>query len=285
MHLNTSPCFAASSYTYWTKSTQKSSVDESRTRFRCSSVYRRRPISLSVQSEQSNSSLTTFPSSDVILERIAPIDYESGAYIASPTSEWQALRLMGQSELDIRVVLYRDHASWCPYCHKVQLLLEAKKVPYVVRKENMNSYGTKSAEFLKLNPPGLLPVILLDGELKTESTPIMFLLEETFQTPYKKMIATEDSGKMQSFHSYMRLERLMLGAWLGALRSPVIQFFLAKPQLMQALDAVDNALSEYVGPFFFGEEPSFIDIVYGKSEFHVISVLQILFVLSTYILA
>lgn len=29
----------------------------------------------------------------------------------------------GNTEDNVRVVFYRDHASWCPYCHKVRAAL------------------------------------------------------------------------------------------------------------------------------------------------------------------
>ena len=37
-----------------------------------------------------------------------------------------------------RVVLFRDQAAWCPYCEKVWLALEEKRVPYKIEKVNMN---------------------------------------------------------------------------------------------------------------------------------------------------
>ena len=46
------------------------------------------------------------------------------------------------SEDEIRVTLFRDTAAWCPYCQKVWLLLEEKRIPYKVSKINMRSYGS-----------------------------------------------------------------------------------------------------------------------------------------------
>lgn len=45
---------------------------------------------------------------------------ETGIGRASPLN---TIRLFDESntEDDVRVVFYRDHASWCPYCHKVWL--------------------------------------------------------------------------------------------------------------------------------------------------------------------
>ncbi len=148
---------------------------------------------------------------------------------------------------------------------QVQLLLEAKRIPYVIKKENMNCYGPKSADFLKKNPGGLLPVIMLDGKLVTESIRIMFLLEETFQVPYPKLIPNDRNDKMQAFHRYLRLERVFLGAWLTVLRRPAVLFSVSKPELVTALNLVEEALAEFSGPFFLGTEPSFVDIVYCKS--------------------
>jgi hypothetical protein len=63
------------------------------------------------------------------------------------------LRLFdAESEKDVRVTLYRDDAAWCPYCQKVWLLLEEKRIPFKVSKINMRSYGDKPAWFTNKVP-------------------------------------------------------------------------------------------------------------------------------------
>lgn len=201
------------------------------------------------------------PSWENLSQMPAAEDFVNGPNCSTPTCERESVRLFGQNQADVRLVLYRDHASWCPYCHKVQMLIEAKRIPYTIRKVNMSCYGSKSEEFLKLVPTGLLPVIQLDGVVVTESMDIMFLLEETFQTPYRKLIPTDDNHKMQAFHRYMKLERVFTGAWLNCLRGPQALTRKGTEAVHQILDMLDKCLEEYSGPFFYpGDEPSFIDI-------------------------
>ncbi|CAN8070591.1 unnamed protein product [Agarophyton chilense] len=201
------------------------------------------------------------PSWRALSDLAVPQDFINGPNFITPSRELQSLRLFGQTNADVRLVLYRDHASWCPYCHKVQLLIEAKRIPYLVKKINMSCYGAKPQEFLKKVPSGLLPVIELDGKVITESMDIMFLLEDTFQTPYRKMIPTDDNDMMQSFHRYLRLERVFLGAWLSSLRGPMAMLPRALQPVNQTLDIIEKSLAEFAGPFFYpGDEPSFVDI-------------------------
>ena len=80
----------------------------------------------------------------------------------------------------MRIHLFRDHAAWCPYCQKVWMLLEEKRIPYTVEKINMRCYGDKPPSFLAKVPAGLLPVLELDGRVIAESARIMELLEQEF---------------------------------------------------------------------------------------------------------
>jgi glutathione S-transferase len=92
------------------------------------------------------------------------------------------VRLFG-TKGEPRVTYYRDTAAWCPYCQKVWILLEEKKIPYNVEKIAMRSYGDKPQSYLKLVPNGLLPAINIDGQFMTESLDIMMTLDRTFKGP------------------------------------------------------------------------------------------------------
>lgn len=99
-----------------------------------------------------------------------------------PSHQDAKIRLFG-TVAEPRVTYYRDTAAWCPYCQKVWILLEEKKIPYKVEKIAMRSYGDKPASYLKLVPNGLLPAINIDGQFMTDSLQIMLTLEKTFKAP------------------------------------------------------------------------------------------------------
>lgn len=238
---------------------------------------RRAPCGMATTAQPSVSAPLPAAPWEKLSTRASPDDFINGPNLISPTKERESLRLFSQKDADVRLVLYRDHACWCPYCHKVQLLLEAKKVPYMVKKVNMSCYGSKPAEFLKIVPTGLLPVIQLDGKVITESMDIMFLLEDTFQTPYRQMIPVDDNDMMQAFHRYMRLERVFTGSWLGALRGAMSSLGRGLEPVNHTLDLIENCLGDFEGSFFYpGLEPSFVDINFCKcpsplsSLFHIV---------------
>jgi len=90
------------------------------------------------------------------------------------------LRLFGHSENDVKVTLFRDRHSWCPYCQKIWLWLEYKRIPYRVKKINMFCYGQKESWFLDKVRSGKLPAIEFKGQVITESDDIIAYLENAF---------------------------------------------------------------------------------------------------------
>ena len=76
-------------------------------------------------------------------------------------------------------MLYRDTAAWCPYCEKVWLTLEEKRVPYTIQKVNMNCYGDKPPWFWAMQPSGGIPVAKIDGQAKKQKSEFSPLFPHT----------------------------------------------------------------------------------------------------------
>jgi glutathione S-transferase len=66
-------------------------------------------------------------------EKLFRENLKSGIGEGSPM---HALRRFDESnkEEDVRITFYRDSASWCPYCQKVWMTLEEKRIPYKIGK-------------------------------------------------------------------------------------------------------------------------------------------------------
>ncbi len=180
------------------------------------------------------------------LEALAPAEPDR---IHGSTNPQARLRLFGRPESEVRVTLYRDHHAWCPYCQKVWLWLEEKRIPYRIRKVTMFCYGEKEAWFKQRVPSGMLPALELDGRLITESDVILGELEAAFG-PLGQGLSDPD------VFSLRQLERRLFRAWCqwlcyseghGPHTAPAEQHFIRMAQL------VEQALEATPGPFFLSE--------------------------------
>ncbi|XAR66315.1 Glutathione dehydrogenase (ascorbate) [Bertholletia excelsa] len=68
----------------------------------------------------------------------------------------------------------------CPFCHRILLTLEEKKISYKMILINLSN---KPQWFLEINPEGKVPVIKLDGKWVPDSDVIAGLLEEKYPSP------------------------------------------------------------------------------------------------------
>lgn len=198
--------------------------------------------------------MTKTPLSWEELEKLA--DFHTDR-INGPTNAQATLRLFGEAESKVRVTLYRDNHAWCPYCQKVWLWLEEKKIPYRIAKVTMFCYGTKEDWYKQKVPSGMLPALELDGYIITESDEILFALEKVFG-PLNKSINDPRVLPLRT------LERTLFRAWCTWLCSPSFlpwQEESKKKQFVEVVQMVEETLAKTSGPYFL-EEFSIVDVIF-----------------------
>jgi glutathione S-transferase len=177
--------------------------------------------------------------------------------VNGPSNAQSRLRLFGCPESEVRVTLFRDHHAWCPYCQKVWLWLEERRIPYRIRKVTMFCYGEKERWYRQLVPSGMLPALQLDDRLITESDRILEALEATFGSLGPGM---HDDRVLP----LRRLERLLFRAWCQWLCYPHSprSDAEARDSFRQVAQAMEQALTARGGPFLLGTELGTADLVF-----------------------
>lgn len=174
-----------------------------------------------------------------------------------PANAQAALRLFGQCESAVRVTLFRDHHAWCPYCQKIWLWLEERRIPYRIRKVTMFCYGEKEHWYKRLVPSGMLPAVELDGRLVTESDRILEALEAAFGSLGPGM-------RQQEVLALRRLERQLFQSWCQWLCYPHSPGgdAAAGEQFRRVAEVMEQALLASAGPFLLGSELTTADVVF-----------------------
>ena len=181
---------------------------------------------------------------------------DAGQRIDGVCNSPATLRLFGQSASAVRVTLFRDHHAWCPYCQKVWLWLEERRIPYRIRKVTMVCYGEKEPWYRRLVPSGMLPAVEIDGRLITDSDSILQTLESSFGSLGVGLMAPESRPLRQ-------LERLLFRSWCQWLCQPhrPASESTARLQFQRCATAMEEALCASGGPFLLGTAISSVDVV------------------------
>ena len=165
------------------------------------------------------------------------------------TNAQACLRLFGHSESEVRVTLYRDNHAWCPYCQKIWLWLEEKRIPYRIEKVTMFCYGDKELWYKKIVPSGMLPAIALDGRIITESDDILIALEKVFGS---LGLGMNDPQVVP----IRRLERVLFRAWCEWLCRPMSserQEQQHRQQFVSVMSKVEEVLGSTASPYFLSD--------------------------------
>lgn len=177
--------------------------------------------------------------------------------VHGPTNAQARLRLFGQDESKVQVTLYRDNHAWCPYCQKVWLWLEEKRIPYRIEKVTMFCYGEKESWYKRKVPSGMLPAIELDGKVITESDDILIVLEKRYGPLTISM--TDPRGI-----PLRKLERLLFRAWCNWLCYPARsqpEEQRNREQFTGVVALVEEALGQTPGSYFL-EEFGTVDVIF-----------------------
>ena len=149
------------------------------------------------------------------------------------------LRLFNKNKTDAKLIFYRDRHAWCPYCQKIWLWLEFKKIPYKIEKINMYCYGEKEKWYLKKVISGKLPAIEFNGQIITESDNIIDFLEKQ----YGALGSSIYSNKLAKIR---KIERDIFRSWCEWLcRKKFFKFdnVLKKNNMIKSLEELEQLLS------------------------------------------
>src|ERR1043166_10260290 len=79
------------------------------------------------------------------------------------------------------IELYHDNLSVC--AQKVRIVLAEKNLPWTNHHRNLAAAEHLTPEFKKMNPRGVVPVLVHDGNVIVESSVICSYLDEAFPNP------------------------------------------------------------------------------------------------------
>ncbi|MDA0239054.1 MAG: glutathione S-transferase N-terminal domain-containing protein, partial [Proteobacteria bacterium] len=79
------------------------------------------------------------------------------------------------------VHLFHFYGSSCS--QKTRIFLNLKGIPWESHLIDMGNYENMGAWYLGINPRGLVPTLVIDGEVHIESNDIIALLDERFPAP------------------------------------------------------------------------------------------------------
>ncbi|CAI9767546.1 unnamed protein product [Fraxinus pennsylvanica] len=140
----------------------------------------------------------------------------------------------------------------CPFCQRVQLTLEEKKVSY---KTHLINFSDKPQWFLEVNPEGKVPMIKFDEKWIADSDVIVGIIEEKYPNPslsHPPEVSSMGSKIFPSFIKFLKSKDPSDGS---------------EQVLLDELKALDEHL-KVKGPYVAGENICAIDLSLAPKLYH-----------------
>lgn len=156
---------------------------------------------------------------------------------------------------------FRSSASW-----RVRIALALKGIAFTQTSYQLRAGQQRSAEFLAINPQGLVPALEIDGAVLTQSLATIEYLDETHPEPPLLGETPLDRARIRAFALAIACEIHPLQN-LKVLKR--VQALTGSAEAAQAWAAETNRagladcaamLPQHDGPFCFGERPTLADI-------------------------
>ncbi|KAJ4719806.1 Glutathione S-transferase [Melia azedarach] len=141
----------------------------------------------------------------------------------------------------------------CPFCQRVLLTFEEKKVEY---KPILINLSDKPQWFLEISPEGKVPVAKFDGKWLADSDVIVGIIEEKYPEPALTTppdLASVGSKIFPSFVKFLKSKDPNDGT---------------EQALLEELKALDEHLKTHGGPFIAGEKVTAVDLSLAPKLYH-----------------
>ena len=155
-------------------------------------------------------------------------------------------------------------------CHKVRMVLEALRLPYQWTETDSVGGGTRTTQFLAMNPNGKVPVLEIEpGNYLPESNAILFYLADGTPLLPGDRLARARVLQWLFFEQYSHEPYIAVARFLRKFHpDPESQRALAESKMpggYRALEVMEDRLRE--ATFFVGERYSIADIgLYGYTH-------------------
>jgi len=151
------------------------------------------------------------------------------------------------------IILYTSHS--CPWAHRAQVILHELGVPF--KEEIIDLTVPRTAEYLKINPRGLVPSISYNGEVITESLIVSQFLADAIPSHILKK-SDEQGGALQRARINFFIDTYF--SKVNSLFYPILRAKQGEDKNEAAGKYVDAVVKEIepllqdAGPYFGGAE-------------------------------
>lgn len=150
--------------------------------------------------------------------------------------------------------------------YRVRIALNLKGVSYTDTFHDLRAGEQRSADYLALNPQGLIPALEIDGAVLTQSLAICEYLDETVAgfrlLPDDPLRRAQIRAAAQVIacdtHPVQNLKILQRLRGLGLAEAQVTQW--ARQAIDEGLDAFDRLIAQQDGRYCFGDRVTLADI-------------------------